>query len=511
MPSSHKLKILFLGANPKNTTRLRIDEELREIDQQLRLSTARERLSLAQGWAIRADDLQQALIDNEPQIVHFSGHGDVEGILIEDEQGNAHQISTDAVSELFGLFKESVKCVLLNACFSETQAKAILAHIPYVIGMRSEMPDAAAIKFSVGFYKAIAAGKTVEFAFSLGVNAIKLEGIDATLVPQLMKSQNDLQLLPEAETAILAQQHTKNTENITKNVLWKWVGASIGGAVLAGIIGFFVAKNLPEHELAYRIGDAKVDLYKNTKDSLLMTFELICDNNTPKNLQFVRDSVTLSFDGIDKTFKSFHNGAAIIQIDKKENKTVSVYFVTPMLFKPLSILIAQKHGKARVDYGFGNLAATSTVPIASNDLDSDDASKPAPMTIQTEDTAVIPIQPKTTPEKTTGGKTRSKITPQPPLPIKKTAVLPTVKTEPKPIPAVNPTETVAITGGDIKVSSAVVAIMQRQIKAEKVEEKIVEPPVINIEKTVPKSKLENAKINALKKIQPSPVLRKRTQ
>jgi CHAT domain len=485
MPSSSKLKILFLGANPKNTTRLRIDEELREIDQQLRLSTARERLSLAQAHAVRANDLQQALIDNEPQIVHFSGHGDTEGIAIEDEQGNAHLISNEAVSDLFGLFKDNVKCVLLNACFSESQAKAILQHIPYVIGMRAEMPDEAAIKFSVGFYKAIAAGKTLEFAFNLGVNAIKLEGIDATLVPQLMKSQNDLMLLPEAEQPVVLNQNAA-AESVPKGVLWKWVGGSVAVAALAGIIGFFIAKNRPEHELSYRIGDAKVDLYKNTKDSLLMTFELICDNNTLKNLKFYRDSVTLSFEGIDKKFKSFHDGSPIVSVDKKENKTVAVCFVTPMVFKPLSIYIAQKHGKARIDYGFGNIP-TNNVPIADanrgeeEDIDepapivtkivkptNDDASMPAPMPsdIQSSNHKVTtirkipkPVIVKNKPSADTVINT--KVVPKPVIISPK----PAIKIVPKQIPSVTEgTKPVTVTGGEMRMSPEVVEMMQMRIK-----------------------------------------------
>jgi hypothetical protein len=486
MASSPKLKILFLGANPKNTTRLRIDEELREIDQQLRLSTARERLSLAQAHAVRANDLQQALIDNEPQIVHFSGHGDTEGIAIEDEHGNAHLISNEAVSDLFGLFKDNVKCVLLNACFSESQAKAILQHIPYVIGMRAEMPDEAAIKFSVGFYKAIAAGKTLEFAFNLGVNAIKLEGIDATLVPQLMKSQNDLMLLPEAEQPVVLTQNIAE-QSVPKGVLWKWIGGSVAIAALAGIIGFFLAK--ADRELSYRIGDAKVDLYKNSKDSLLMTFELICDNNTQKNLKFYRDSVTLSFEGMDKKFKSFHDGSPVVNVDKKENKTVAVCFITPMVFKPLSIYIAQKHGKARVDYGFGNIS-TNNVPIADADGGEEgDIDEPAPIVTKIvqptdDDDASMPAPkpgsdiPNSTHKITTIPKNSNiKIKPKPiitkvdeikvlpkPAPIK-IVPKPVIKAAPMPIPSVTEgTKPVTVTGGEMHMSPEVVEMMQMRIK-----------------------------------------------
>jgi len=78
---------------------------------------------------------------------------------------------------LFKLFKDTITCVVLNSCYSEHQAKAIRAHIPYVVGVRSGIPDLAAIAFSTGFYKGIGAGRGVPFAFELGKVAMELWGV----------------------------------------------------------------------------------------------------------------------------------------------------------------------------------------------------------------------------------------------------------------------------------------------------------------------------------------------
>ena len=48
-------------------------------------------------------------------------------------------VSTAALAKLFEVFKDKVECVLLNACYSETQAEAIRQHIDYVIGMHQEI------------------------------------------------------------------------------------------------------------------------------------------------------------------------------------------------------------------------------------------------------------------------------------------------------------------------------------------------------------------------------------
>jgi len=56
-----KCKILFLSTNPLATTRLRLDEESREIDRKIRASEHRDALEVITKWAVRPDDLLQYL------------------------------------------------------------------------------------------------------------------------------------------------------------------------------------------------------------------------------------------------------------------------------------------------------------------------------------------------------------------------------------------------------------------------------------------------------------------
>ncbi|MGI8502134.1 MAG: pentapeptide repeat-containing protein [Hassallia sp.] len=180
--------ILILAANPKTTSRLRLDEEVREIDAGLQRAKKRELFDLQQRWAVRVQDVYQSLLDFKPQIVHFSGHGaGDDGLELEDETGKMKLVSTEALTKLFELFASNVECVVLNACYSEIQASAIAQHIPYVIGMNKEIGDKAAIKFATGFYSALGAGESVEFAYKLGCNVIQLDGIAEHLTPVLKK------------------------------------------------------------------------------------------------------------------------------------------------------------------------------------------------------------------------------------------------------------------------------------------------------------------------------------
>ncbi|HRI68984.1 MAG TPA: pentapeptide repeat-containing protein [Polyangium sp.] len=211
-----KIKILFLGANPSNTTRLALGNEVREIMLHLRATHQGEQFEFVQEWAVRVGDLQAALLRHRPHIVHFSGHGRGEGdassrsasysdrnremlpdeksrndesdgeILVEDDTTRqARPIPAKALGRLFKLVG-GIRCVVLNACHSAIQAEAIGDHVEAVIGMRRSIHDMAAINFAWAFYQGLGFGESVLNAFELGQNQIELAGFSDGEVPQLL-------------------------------------------------------------------------------------------------------------------------------------------------------------------------------------------------------------------------------------------------------------------------------------------------------------------------------------
>ncbi|MEJ6486844.1 AAA-like domain-containing protein [Nostoc punctiforme UO1] len=186
-----KKKILIVSANPKNTDRLRLDEEVREIQAGLERSKKRDEFEIIPKFAVRPQDLRRALLDYEPEIVHFSGHGaSTQGLVLENDSGQAQLVSTEALTRLFGLFQDKVECVLMNACYSEVQAQAIFQHIDYVVGMNQEIGDEAAIEFAVGFYDALGADKSYEVAYEFGCISIDLKSIPESSAPVLKTRKN---------------------------------------------------------------------------------------------------------------------------------------------------------------------------------------------------------------------------------------------------------------------------------------------------------------------------------
>lgn len=176
--------ILFVAANAALAP-LALDREVKRIRGSLRQSAYRDHLRFEQEWAVTIESLTQAMIEHSPTVVHFSGHGTQPGLALQDEDGNPKIVATDALSRFFGLFAGTVRCVLLNACCSEAQARAIREHVPYVIGISSRLADSAAIAFSSGFYRALGAGREIEAAFDLGRAAIEMEGLQGEKAPIL--------------------------------------------------------------------------------------------------------------------------------------------------------------------------------------------------------------------------------------------------------------------------------------------------------------------------------------
>jgi hypothetical protein len=184
--SSRVRTILFLAANPASTVALDLRAECEAIEESLKRQTKQHTLRLVAQDAATDDAFRRALLDHEPEIVHFSGHGAGRRGLVFEEASEALFISGEALTELLGLCSSHVKCVVLNACYSEVQAQSISSVVEYVVGMSCAIGDNAAIRFSTGFYDALAAGRSFEDSFHFGCNAISLRGIPESLTPTLI-------------------------------------------------------------------------------------------------------------------------------------------------------------------------------------------------------------------------------------------------------------------------------------------------------------------------------------
>jgi hypothetical protein len=153
--------------------------------------------------------MQQGLLRHRPVLLHFSGHGTPAGELALEKDlqvpaesrrpETSDQRPAEALARILGAMEGlSVRCVVLNACFSEAQAAEVAQHVDCVIGLFAEVRDSAAIEFARGFYGALAWGQSVKAAFDLGVTQVKSRD-DASLY-RLIAPRTDPQTVRLVET-----------------------------------------------------------------------------------------------------------------------------------------------------------------------------------------------------------------------------------------------------------------------------------------------------------------------
>lgn len=186
-----KVKVLFFAADPQasgegSDSRLRLDEDVRRIREKVRAAEYRDALDFDVRWATRPDDLIQAFNESRPQIVHFSGHGTKSGLVFVGESQRPQTVPTAALARLFRIFGGGVRVVVLNACYSSVQAKAIVQFVDCAVGTRGLIPDTAAITFGASFYRAIGFGNSVHEAYEQASLAISMEGYSDAHCPVLL-------------------------------------------------------------------------------------------------------------------------------------------------------------------------------------------------------------------------------------------------------------------------------------------------------------------------------------
>jgi internalin A len=173
-----KVEILFLAANPKNTQALELDKEVELLREVIESGKHQSSIEIDQRWEVSYDKLQQSILKMSPQIVHFSGHGLEKGLILEKADGKHEIADAKTLAGLFAPLKDEIVCVILNACYSEHQAKEIAAYIPFVVGMNTAISDKAAMLFTKGFYRGLSNRLDVEFAYNMGMNLVQSERPD---------------------------------------------------------------------------------------------------------------------------------------------------------------------------------------------------------------------------------------------------------------------------------------------------------------------------------------------
>ncbi len=162
-----KLRVLYLTASPPGETALRVDAEVNSVLAALRGTKLRDRIELHLRPAASPDDLVNGMNDLRPHVVHFSGHGNAEGLAFDNASVVAPELQGLSFATLAKLLKatdERPKLALLNSCNSVSGAAVLNEAIPVVIAMSGSVADMSAGLFARYFYEAIGGGQSIGHA-----------------------------------------------------------------------------------------------------------------------------------------------------------------------------------------------------------------------------------------------------------------------------------------------------------------------------------------------------------
>ena len=175
-----KVKILFISATPTNARQLNVARESRFKDL-FKYFDDEDIFEWREEHGVNTDEFFNFLIKEKPHILHYGGHGEVEGIVLEKGK-----LEGDILKNLLKISKRT-QCLVLNACYSVAIAKKVAECVPYVIGTQGEIDDETAIAFAKGFYMGIVAGDSIEDAFQFGLLKIQQKQLPDGDIPILVK------------------------------------------------------------------------------------------------------------------------------------------------------------------------------------------------------------------------------------------------------------------------------------------------------------------------------------
>ena len=220
-PPIKKCDVLVLAANPTSTQPLQLKKETELIREKLQdTEFGKNYIVYAEENAL-IEDLSKYLLQYQPIILHFSGHGNSQGeIILNNRQGEPKVLSLETLSELLSIVRKDgkpIECVVFNACFSLKKADAVAHQVGCVIGMKKEIGDDSALIFAEEFYQGLAYQRSYYQAFQLGINGIERLRLPDSPIPHFIPF--DTSLL-ESETVSLRSHQTNgyltSKEAVTK-------------------------------------------------------------------------------------------------------------------------------------------------------------------------------------------------------------------------------------------------------------------------------------------------------
>lgn len=180
-------RVLVATASPLNQVPLHVGRESREILEAVRRSQSRDHIAVEFLQATRVADLRRKLVEVDYDILFLSGHGEVDGPILEDEEGNSVLLSLESLRALVDA-SPSIQVVLLNACYTAESLDRPIGLV--TVGMTETVRDDVAIYFARGFFDGLGAGRDISRCIQEGRLAVQTE-LSTTDLPLVVVGELD--------------------------------------------------------------------------------------------------------------------------------------------------------------------------------------------------------------------------------------------------------------------------------------------------------------------------------
>ena len=182
-------RILLASAQPTDTVLLKLRQERATVEGVLSRHGV---LPKALEGATHSS-LQQAILEEQPQVFHFMGHGTTdpttgEGLLLLEQQNRKKDPLPASDLARFFLGRRVPRLVILTSCltgtpgpvadagpFASVAAALVAGGLPAVIAMQTAIRDTNALLFTQRLYEGVVRGDTIEAAVASARLALQLK------------------------------------------------------------------------------------------------------------------------------------------------------------------------------------------------------------------------------------------------------------------------------------------------------------------------------------------------
>jgi hypothetical protein len=163
-------KVLLVPATAAETVSRRVIEQAEALQHALRATRVASHLEILYEAGSSTGSAANAMRRLGPSVVHFVGRdGSDREAVIADGGG---PIDAEVVGEACAR-AGSVRCVILDGCWSPELGKALRARVDTVVAVTAAVDADAARAFADAFYRALGFGMPVARAFDLGANSAR--------------------------------------------------------------------------------------------------------------------------------------------------------------------------------------------------------------------------------------------------------------------------------------------------------------------------------------------------